>query len=165
MCVCVHVCVYVWYSRVGDTRHGRLWGFAPSSSRSSGPVLQAAVPHLEAVAGLLSDRSWEVRQAACSALGNHGKAFGRGNCYNECSYIKLGCAPVCGNAVPNARVPQYMGMQSHILGYPSRRECMPIYWGTPVEGNACPYTGVPQYMGMLSQLLGYPSIWECFPNY
>jgi hypothetical protein len=80
----------------------------------------------------------------------------------ECILMHWG-TPVYGNAFPNTRVPQYMGMHSHILGYSDVWECIPIYWGTPVYGDAFPYTGVSQYMGMYSHMLGYPSIWERIP--
>ena len=37
------------------------------------------------------------------------------------------------------------GMHPHILGHPSIKACIPIYWGTPVNG--------PQYWGMHPHIL------------
>ena len=48
---------------------------------------EAAAPHLAAVAKCLSDMDpfggFMVRAAACEALGKHGEALGRENCYNS----------------------------------------------------------------------------------
>ena len=47
---------------------------------------EAAAPHLAAVAKCLSDKGLGgefVRAAACEALGKHGEALGRENCYNS----------------------------------------------------------------------------------
>ena len=44
---------------------------------------------------------------------------------------------------PYIGVPQYMEMHPHIRGYPSVWGCVPIFWGTPVHGDASPYIGIP----------------------
>ena len=54
----------------------------------------------------------------------------------------IGGTSVCGNAFPSTRAHHYMWMYSHILGYPSICECIPIF------------TAVPHYLGMHSHTLG-----------
>jgi hypothetical protein len=66
-------------------------------------------------------------------------------------------------------VPQYVGIHSHRLGYPSEWECIDLYWGTPVFGKAFPYNGGQLYVSKASlTLLSLPllselvSSWGCW---
>ena len=68
------------YPHSGPTSSRSLLGLRALGLHFLGPALQAAVPHLEAVAGLLSDGDYPVRAAACEALGKHGEALGSCHC-------------------------------------------------------------------------------------
>ena len=56
---------------------------------------------------------------------------------------------------PYTVVPQFMGMHSHVQGYPVLWGCIPLYWGAPVYEHTFPYTGATP---MHSHMLGYPNM-------
>ena len=61
--------------------------------------------------------------------------------------------PVCGSASPAPGVPQYEKVGAHILGYPTRWECIPAHWVAPLCVDM--YRGTPPMMGVYPHM-GHP---------
>ena len=95
------------------------------------------------------------RKKASVASGREGASV-----YGDASTM---CWSARGNASPCTGVPEYIRMYAHMVGYPSKWECIPIRWDTHTCGNEFPYTAESDYMGMPPHVLEYT--WECIPVY